>query len=236
MGYIVGDKVKTVIEFGEELEILTKPCLDPETRYKWQKKHPAVGELFCSLHRLTGPAYSWKSGGVLEQKYVVDGKMVSEESYPEAVKAYKLKHGIPLDVGPDWKPGEVKNEEPEAPTVAETLAADVAETLAGNTELRKYLSDRIMHLDGKVAGLMERLNELEAKKPAKPAPPKHKTLEEVINAKPDDEGVTIRIYPGGNGGFVTELPDCPGCMSSGDTVLEALFGITWAYKDWANED
>jgi len=205
----------TVTEFGEELE-----SKGWAARTFKEAKHVQRFSKKGMNHRLTGPYYEhWTLGDnhYWEQKYAVDGIMVSKKDYPEAVKAYKLKHGIPLDVGPEWKPGQVNNEELEAPTA-------------------QQLHCHIMHLDGKVAGIMERLNELEAKEPAKPAPPKHKTLEEVINAKPDDEGMTIRIYPGGNGGFVTELPEFPGCMSSGDTVLEALFGITWAYKDLANED
>lgn len=43
---------------------------------------------------------------------------------------------------------------------------------------------------------------------------------------------SIKLYPAQEGGFVSEIPDLPGCLSQGQTAAEAITMIEDAKKSW----
>jgi uncharacterized phage-associated protein len=46
----------------------------------------------------------------------------------------------------------------------------------------------------------------------------------------------LRVYDGEQGGFVADLPECPGCMSQGRTKAEARKNVLLAYEDWVRAE
>lgn len=241
-------KTETTIEFGEVLTWRYNAHGRPSTGVypiqNWQKNGVH--------HRLIGPAllaYKFKNGEepiVTAEEYYIEGVQITKQDFEEAVKEYKIKHGIPLDVGPEWKPGDSKSLPIKLPMHKNYSKVE--------EPTNQQLHCQLMQLDGKVTAMLERLNALELKKDEAATESKgyfrdkedflfRKMTDAALKSKKTtlDSTLTDRAEVGTciyimadkvSGGFVTSMPEFPGCMSQGDTVIEALVNIVQAYKDW----